>query len=553
MLLAAGAGRALRNPVLLDAALALGLWGAALLGVARARRGEGPAATPALPSPEPEPPRPARNTLAFWLRLPARAALRVQEPHGAVAALCGFLVLVLVDTRWIPETAPLLAATAAALALAGAGLTATAARYLGAVDPARLVEAPDLARGARLLAWILIAAAVAQGLGAAGAGFAVRALHLLALVIVAGVCLELFAAAPAAGASAFPANLSVLEALGSRANLLGSLVDAAEHRLGIDLRSTWALTVVRRSAEPLLVGLGAVGWLATSLTVLGVQEQGIVERLGVAVAGPVLAPGLHIHWPWPIDRVVRIPALRIQTLAVGHEGEEESGPENVLWAREHGGAAEYTLLLGDGRDLIAIDATVQFRISDARAWRYHCENPADALRAISYRAVMQATVGRTLAAALSENVAALTAQMRERVQADADALGLGVRIVGFTVGGMHPPVLVATDYQAVVSAELDKTTAAIDAQAYWNEIVPKAAAEATADVNTARGDAAGARAKAAGDAWSFRTLEAEARAAPQEYRFRRRLETLERGLGGRSFTVLDASIQRDGGELWLMK
>jgi hypothetical protein len=72
-------------------------------------------------------------------------------------------------------------------------------------------------------------------------------------------------------------------------------------------------------------------------------------------------------------------------------------------------------------------------------------------------------------------------------------------------------------------------------------------------VNTARGDAAGARAKAAGDAWSFRTLEAEARAAPQEYRFRRRLETLERGLGGRSFTVLDASIQRDGGELWLMK
>ncbi len=116
--------------------------------------------------------------------------------------------------------------------------------------------------------------------------------------------------------------------------------------------------------------------------------------------------------------------------------------------------------------------------------------------------------------------------------------GSASEVVGFTVGGMHPPVRVATDYQAVVSAELDKTTAAIDAQAYWNEIVPKAAAEVTADVNTARADGAAARAKAAGDAWSFRALESEARAAPQEYRFRRRLETLESGLGGRSFTVL---------------
>ena len=78
-------------------------------------------------------------------------------------------------------------------------------------------------------------------------------------------------------------------------------------------------------------------------------------------------------------------------MTVGHEGEEEGGPENVLWARQHA-ANEYTLLLGNGRDLITVDAAVQFRIADARAWRYHCQNPADALRAIAYRAVMRSTV-----------------------------------------------------------------------------------------------------------------------------------------------------------------
>ncbi len=48
-------------------------------------------------------------------------------------------------------------------------------------------------------------------------------------------------------------------------------------------------------------------------------------------------------------------------VSVGHEGQEEGGPENVLWAVEHA-ANEYTLLLGNGRDLITVDAAVQFRI-----------------------------------------------------------------------------------------------------------------------------------------------------------------------------------------------
>jgi membrane protease subunit HflK len=287
--------------------------------------------------------------------------------------------------------------------------------------------------------------------------------------------------------------------------------------------------------------------------VLGVQEQGLVERLGVPTSGPPLDSGLHVHWPWPIDRVARIPVWRVQTLTVGHEGEEEEGgPEDVLWARQHGNT-EYTLLLGDGRDLIAVDAAVQFRISDPRAWRYRCRNPADALRAIAYRAVMKSTVGRTLAETLSENVATLTAGMRAMVQADADALGLGVEVVGFTVGGMHPPVRVAADYQAVVSAALDKTTAAIDAHAYRNGTVPAAEAEVIAGGNAARADGAALRGRAAGEAWGFRALESEYRAAPPEYRFRRRLEALEDALGGRRFTVLDARIQRDGGELWLMR
>ena len=59
-------------------------------------------------------------------------------------------------------------------------------------------------------------------------------------------------------------------------------------------------------------------------------------------------------------------------------------------------------------------------------------------------------------------------------------------------------------------------------------------------------------ARATGEAWSFLTLQAQYRAAPQDYVFRRRLETLEKNLAGRRFTIVDSRFQRDGGELWVM-
>ena len=53
------------------------------------------------------------------------------------------------------------------------------------------------------------------------------------------------------------------------------------------------------------------------------------------------------------------------------------------------------------------------------------------------------------------------------------------------------------------------------------------------------------------NAFTFLTLQAQYRASPNEYLFRRRLETLEATLASRRFTILDVRVQRDGGELWI--
>jgi regulator of protease activity HflC (stomatin/prohibitin superfamily) len=481
--------------------------------------------------------------------LDSLAAVRVAT---AVMGVMGIGFVLAVEPTFTPVSG-LLFATIAGFCLAAAGLALTAARYLGGIEPGRFPESPWLCRGSRVVAWVFVLAAVSMGLLWAGQSTLVRAIHFAIVGLAATVCFGLFTARhPKSEApEVFPLTFPVLEIFGSRTNILGSILDAAEQRLGIDIRSTWALTVVRRSLEPLVISLVLVAWLSTALTVVGLEEQGLIEHFGVPAGGQALAPGLHLHWPFPIDRVFRLPVQRVQTTTVGHEGQEEGGPENVLWAVEHA-ANEYTLLLGNGRDLITVDAAVQYRIADSRAWRYHCQNPADALRAIAYRAVMRSTVNLTLSEALSENVATLTANMRQMVQQDADALGLGVEVVAFTVGGMHPPVAVASDYQAVVSAEISKVTAVVNAQVFRNQTVPATDAAVLTRLNTAQADGVRDLARAAGEAWSFRTLESQYRTEPQEYLFRRRLETMERNLAGRRFTVVDSRFQQDGGELWLI-
>jgi regulator of protease activity HflC (stomatin/prohibitin superfamily) len=349
--------------------------------------------------------------------------------------------------------------------------------------------------------------------------------------------------------AAFPLDFALLSVLGNRTNILASVLDAAERQLGIDLRSTWALTLLRRSLEPLALGLCLAAWLSTCLTVVAMDEQGMLERFGVPSSGPPLGPGLHLHLPWPLDRVYRIPVQRVQTVQVGHEGQESGGPENVLWSVEHA-PNEFTLLLGNGRDLITVDAAVQYRIVDTHAWLYHCQNPAAALKAIAYRAVMRSTINLTLSDALSQNVSILADKMRGMVQKEADDLGLGVQILAFTVSGMHPPVPVASAYEAVISAQLGKVTATVNAQAFRNQTVPSAESSVLSDENTARADGADSLALAAGQAWSFRTLESQYRAAPSEFFFRRRLETLEKILSARPYTVVDSRFLRDGGEIW---
>jgi regulator of protease activity HflC (stomatin/prohibitin superfamily) len=432
-----------------------------------------------------------------------------------------------------------------------------ASRWMAAIPADRLPESAGLAEWLRGAQWVT--GLTALGLLVRGLGLVALdpgRLIAIALLVFCGLCAaELWLR----GLDAFfrkrdprperviPLRLVTLTTLFHGASPLHGLMEVAERRLGLSVRSAWALGFVRRSLGVLGASLILLVWASTMLVVVGPQEQGIRLRVGRLASRAPVPPGLHVKWPWPLETVERYPVTRVQTLGLGFAGPAK---DSLLWGRRHAGE-EYQLLLGDGRELVSVDATVSYRIRDVLAFALASQNPRETLDALAYRLLMRETVAIDLDRLLTADRAAFARRFAVALQQASDAQGLGFEIlhVGFT--SLHPPVGIAAAYEDVVSAEIERETRAVRARVARETAVPAAETEAVRVVREAEAEAARRLADAVGAAAGFQAALGASRASPELFRFRRRLEALEDGLAERSLFVVDHRLRTGAGELWI--
>ncbi|MEL6196121.1 MAG: protease modulator HflK [Myxococcota bacterium] len=429
------------------------------------------------------------------------------------------------------------------------------ARYYDATPTTELTDADGLANAARIGTVLALIATASTVLCAAGQPVWERETALVIAAVPAILAAELLVVGlislvwrPGVEA-AFGADLLTSRFVGSSFNPLQSIFIAVERTFGVDVRSSWALTFLRRATAPVLLGIAVTAWLLSTTVIVDASQQAVRERFGRVDAGQVLEPGLHVGLPWPFDRVQLVDVLRVREMPIGYV--EAKAGAAALWTKFHA-AEEFNLLLGDGRDLVTVNAELQYRVGDIHAWLYGTQNPDVALETLAYQVLMRATVDQTLAQVLSTDIGDFSARMASSIQALADENQLGVEVVSFDLRGLHPPVAVASDYQAVVAAQIQRGTYKMRAQAYRYGALPKAEAEAALAVRGADADRAERLSKARGEATAFKTLEAQYSANPELYRFRRHLETLEEVLAENPHYVIDARIERDGGALWFL-
>jgi len=432
-----------------------------------------------------------------------------------------------------------------------------AGRTLATILPERLPESAGLAewlRGGQWMAVLLGLVLLARDVPVLDPAWSGRAvLVILAISTLCAIELSLrglwlfLQRRPSWDACEVPVRLLTLATLFHGRGPLHGALEATERHLGLSLHTAWAIGFVRRSALPLLLGLVLVLWASTALVVVQPQEQGVRLRFGRLVSQVPVGAGLQLKLPWPLETVDRYPVRRVQTLSLGYAGRAKN---SLLWAQAHTGE-EYQLLLGDGRELLSLDATVTYRIRDVMAFALGFQNPREALDALAYRLLLQATVATNLDRLLTADRASFARRFAADLQQACDAHGLGLEIVHVSFISLHPPVGIAGAYEDVVSAEIERVTRAANARAERESILPVAQAQAAQEIQKAEADAALRLADARGAASGFLGALEAARAAPELFRFRQRLEALEKALTGRNLFVVDRRFRTETGNLWI--
>jgi len=347
--------------------------------------------------------------------------------------------------------------------------------------------------------------------------------------------------------------------------LFTAAAHALDYQFGFKVSETWFFRLLQRAFLWLLLAQVGLLFLSTSFVFIQAGEQALLERYGQPVSGrEVLGPGPHLKFPWPIDKAYRYTNEAIQSFNIGfvHDEKDEKEKGNaVLWTVSHY-KEEFHLLVASreqtesaatnapsGRksppvNLLSVSIPVQYQISDLRSWAYQHTDAGNLLEKIGTREVVRYLVSIDLHEMMSSGRFKAAEELRSRIQARADELKLGAKILFVGLQDIHPPVQVAGAYEAVVGARQKREADILAAHAYRVQTNALSNAEALHRKFEAEADRARREADAVARAALFTNQMAAFKASPAVYTLRHYLQTLARaGSGARKFILATTNTE----------
>jgi len=256
-------------------------------------------------------------------------------------------------------------------------------------------------------------------------------------------------------------------------------------------------------------------WLGTGFFIVQEGQQAVITQFGRYKA--TVGAGFNWRLPYPIQRHELVFVTQIRSVDVGRD--------NVVKAT---GLRESAMLTED-ENIVEIKFAVQYRLSDARAYLFESKNPADAVVQAAETAVRE-TVGKMrMDSALAEERDQIAPRVRALMQTILDRYKVGIEVVGINLqqGGVRPPEQVQAAFDDVLKAGQERERAKNEAQAYANDVIPRAVGAAARLQQEADAYKARVVATAQGDAQRFKSVLAEYQRAPQVTRDRMYTDTMQ--------------------------
>ena len=231
----------------------------------------------------------------------------------------------------------------------------------------------------------------------------------------------------------------------------------------------------------LLLALAVLVWLATGLYRVQPGEEGVELLFGKFVQRTT--PGLNYWFPTPIGQVFTPNVENTNVTTIGFREFGASGTRNSA-VRD---VSEESLMLTGDQNIIDIDYVVQWRIKNAADFLFNIRNPEATVKLASESAIREVVGQATLEDALARRRTEVETRTQEVLQKILDSYGAGVFVASIKLQKVEPPQQVIDAFNDVQRARQDKERQQNEAEAYRNDIVPKAKGEAERMIQEATG------------------------------------------------------------------
>ena len=240
----------------------------------------------------------------------------------------------------------------------------------------------------------------------------------------------------------------------------------------------------------------------SSFYTIEAPERGVVLRFGKYQR--TSTPGLNFLIPWPVERVLKV---------------------NVDQNRSHRLASQ--AMLTQDENIVDIDLAVQYNIKSAEDYLFNVRGPDRTLEEVVESALREVVGSTVLESVLTTGRDVVWKTTLDHLPAVLDTYEAGIFITAVNLERAQPPEEVQEAFSDAIKAREDKERFVNEAQAYSNEVLPRARGDAQRALEESEAYKSRVVQAAVGESERFLSLLGEYSKAPEVTRERLYLEAME--------------------------
>ena len=279
-----------------------------------------------------------------------------------------------------------------------------------------------------------------------------------------------------------------------------------------------------------LAGGAVVLWGLSGFYTVDEGNHGVETRFGHYIG--TTQSGLNWHLPAPIERVEIVNVKQQRYIEVGYR----SGGSELAT----GSVPKEALMLTKDENYVDVRLAVQYQVKDAKQFLFNIVNPALTLKQVTESALRGVVGSSTMDFVLTQGRSEIVTLIKKEIQDVMDSYQSGIQVTSVNLQDAQPPEQVQNAFEDAIKAREDEQRLINEAEAYSNDVVPKARGAAARKIQEAEGYKEQVIAQAQGETNRFTKLLAEYAKAPDVTRKRLYIESMEAVLAGTNTVMIDA-------------